>query len=309
MTRALFGYNRARLGRRIVGYGADAIDTVVSALLEQVDGEFSVSTEDGILTLTFTSPPELTDPAFGGPSFQFNPALLGNGPVQFAGGYILGTPEVGQSLTLFDPILYQSEADAPVLTYQWHVDGFAIIGATDANYLVLPSDAGKQIDCQITATNSGGSTVITTPSLLILNNSLVDVTQAPEFTSTSLTRTPIANGYQFDQAAGNIGNQFYCWQFPVKAGKFYRITGTWNLSSGPGTVNRIQVHPEREGGDVNDFLYNFRVRDLYGAGDNVFDVTTDTAAPADGFVYLRFSQNPATNNFQATITNVAVVEV
>jgi hypothetical protein len=43
--------------------------------------------------------------------------------------------------------------------YQWHRDGGAIPGATNANYTVVAADSGHGLACVVTATNALGSTV------------------------------------------------------------------------------------------------------------------------------------------------------
>lgn len=46
---------------------------------------------------------------------------------------------------------------APTFTYQWFVDGALAVGETNNTYTILSSDAGLDIYCDVTATNSEGA--------------------------------------------------------------------------------------------------------------------------------------------------------
>ena len=46
---------------------------------------------------------------------------------------------------------------APVVSYQWFVDGVEVVGETSSSYVVQPSDEGFNVSVQVTATNTAGS--------------------------------------------------------------------------------------------------------------------------------------------------------
>lgn len=56
---------------------------------------------------------------------------------------------------------------APTFTYQWRRDGANIAGATSATYTVTLADAGAQLTCRVTATNSAGTAGATSNGLTI----------------------------------------------------------------------------------------------------------------------------------------------
>lgn len=58
-------------------------------------------------------------------------------------------------------------APAPVLAFQWLLDGVAIPGATGADYLPLAGDAGRVLSVRVTATNASGSLVAATPGIVV----------------------------------------------------------------------------------------------------------------------------------------------
>ncbi|ADB51753.1 glycine-rich protein [Conexibacter woesei] len=54
---------------------------------------------------------------------------------------------------------------SPSLAVAWLRNGTAISGATTARYTLATADGGQQVACQVTATNSAGSTIARTPAL------------------------------------------------------------------------------------------------------------------------------------------------
>lgn len=69
---------------------------------------------------------------------------------------IQGTPKPG-NLIILSPGVW-ANIPAPVLTYQWSVDGVDVVGATNERYRADAADAGKAIVVTVTATNSEGAT-------------------------------------------------------------------------------------------------------------------------------------------------------
>lgn len=94
-----------------------------------------------------------------------NPDLV---PVNSVTPTINGTPIPGQLLSCSrgnwdnNPTNY---------SYQWNVDNTDIVDATSADYLILDNDVGHRISCTVTATNSSGSSIAKSDSVLITINS------------------------------------------------------------------------------------------------------------------------------------------
>ncbi len=74
-----------------------------------------------------------------------------------------GVAQVGRALTCE----LGTWAGSPSLTVAWLRGGTAIAGATSATYTLAAADAGQQLACQVTATNSAGSTVARTPAITV----------------------------------------------------------------------------------------------------------------------------------------------
>ncbi len=55
----------------------------------------------------------------------------------------------------------------PTFTYRWEREGTVIAGATEAGYKVQAADEGHSVLCEVTATNSAGSTSATSASLKV----------------------------------------------------------------------------------------------------------------------------------------------
>ena len=87
-------------------------------------------------------------------------------PVNILAPVASGNNLVGETLSVTDgtwigtlPITY---------TYQWKRDFLDIIGATNANYTLVPADLGEKIRCFVTATNIAGSASASSNSVTIL---------------------------------------------------------------------------------------------------------------------------------------------
>jgi len=65
---------------------------------------------------------------------------------------------VGTTLTLTSDGTWGG-VPPPTYTYQWHKGSSPISGATSTSYLIAANDAGQPITCQVTATNSSGTSL------------------------------------------------------------------------------------------------------------------------------------------------------
>ena len=76
---------------------------------------------------------------------------------------IIGTPQIGT-------LLYCTAGDvsgSPALGYQWRRNGAVIPNATAATYTPVAADAGKKLSRTTFATNSAGTTPVTTKDVLV----------------------------------------------------------------------------------------------------------------------------------------------
>lgn len=83
-------------------------------------------------------------------------ATSGSGPVDTSRPVITGPPLVGSTLTCSNGIW--AGEPSPTFSIRWLRDDVPILGATGAGYLVKSVDGGRQIACEVIATNSNGST-------------------------------------------------------------------------------------------------------------------------------------------------------
>jgi hypothetical protein len=109
-------------------------------------------------------------------------------------------------------------------TYQWFDGNAAIVGATNASYVVQAADVGAIITCQVTATNSLGSTTATSNAVTSTTN--------PAPASNAILPTPTALGTNwtliFDEEWAALS------------------TSIWNQEDGYTNKNGMTVHAANE---------------------------------------------------------------
>lgn len=76
-------------------------------------------------------------------------------PVNTVAPSVTGTALVGQTLSTTDGTW--TGIPTPTYSYQWYRGASAISGATNNTYTLVSADAGQNIKCTVTATNSAGS--------------------------------------------------------------------------------------------------------------------------------------------------------
>jgi hypothetical protein len=81
------------------------------------------------------------------------------------GPVISGTPTVGETLTCANGTW--TGGPSPTFTVQWLRDLVPISGATGSTYEVQPADAGSDLSCEVTATNSAGHKTVTTRPVFV----------------------------------------------------------------------------------------------------------------------------------------------
>ncbi|MBB4662091.1 hypothetical protein [Conexibacter arvalis] len=74
-----------------------------------------------------------------------------------------GVAQVGRALTCE----LGTWSGSPSLAVAWLRDGAPIAGAGNATHTLVAEDAGKQIACQVTATNSAGTTIARSPAITV----------------------------------------------------------------------------------------------------------------------------------------------
>jgi hypothetical protein len=117
-------------------------------------GEFS-PISDEIAVLSVTGSVEAVNGDFG--VLTLKPPVLTVAPENVLAPFIHGTRLVGDVHTV-----YGSWVGASSFTYQWKRDGHDIVGATSKTYTTVIADDGSPLTVLVTATNTIGSTALTT---------------------------------------------------------------------------------------------------------------------------------------------------
>jgi len=137
-------------------------------------------------------------------------------PVNTVAPSVTGTLMVGQILTVSNG----SWTNIPTAyAYQWFRSGGSIVGAIAQTYVPVEADVGAALYCEVTATNSGGSTLAqsnVTGAISPVPVSVPSNTTPPAITGTETegqtltvsngtwTNSPTAYAYQWSSAAGAI---------------------------------------------------------------------------------------------------------
>lgn len=91
-------------------------------------------------------------------------ALVVEAPGNLTPPAITGTPSLGETLTCA-PGTWSNNPTR--YAYAWLRDGEPIAGATSSNYVIIVSDAGHNLSCEATATNTAGSRAATSDTVTI----------------------------------------------------------------------------------------------------------------------------------------------
>ena len=116
--------------------------------------------------------------AFGG-----GPTNGGNAPINTVAPVISGTNGLNSILT----VTSGTWTGTPTITYtyQWKRNGIDILGATSNTYTILVTDSAANLTCQVTATNSVGSSSATSNTITAQTFSAPVNTVAPAITGTA----------------------------------------------------------------------------------------------------------------------------
>jgi hypothetical protein len=120
--------------------GSQAVVAQLSGLNAATTYHFRISAASGVASATgadatFTTPAPI----------KANPSLS-------------GTPAVGNTLTCKPNV---TTTTTETVAYQWLSDTSPITGATQATYVIAPTDQGHHLSCQVTISGDGGSAVAT----------------------------------------------------------------------------------------------------------------------------------------------------
>jgi hypothetical protein len=96
-------------------------------------------------------------------------------PVNSVPPAISGNPAVGVALTCSQG----SWSGSPSFGYAWNRDGAPIAGASSQTYTPVPADAGHSLTCSVTATDSAGSTTVTSAAAPVPALSVTNVVMSP----------------------------------------------------------------------------------------------------------------------------------
>ena len=100
---------------------------------------------------------------------ETNWQTVGFGTISYAPPVNTGLPTISGGTSPGDVLsttLGTWSASGETYSFQWRRDGAPIGGATASSYTIVVADDGSTIDCQVTATNSGGSATATSNSIL-----------------------------------------------------------------------------------------------------------------------------------------------
>ncbi len=149
-------------------------------------------------------------------------------PISTAAPAIAGTVEDGLTVTCSNG----NWTNEPTgYSYQWLTNGVPVSGATSQSYAIQPGDYGRELSCEVTATNAYGSATAASAAVAVDHQSPVN-TAGP-----SITGSPQAGGILTCDPGTWTGSPaitfLWTWQEPA----------TWDLSPTARTAVGIKVRP------------------------------------------------------------------
>ncbi len=166
---------------------------------------------------------------------------------------VSGTAKVGQALACSQGAWSASPTS---YAYKWLRDGGAIGGQTEATYVVQEADEGHALSCEVTATNSAGSTSATSGGVSVPVLKPAN-TQAPDLTGTTAAgqtlscsqgqwANPVASyTYRWLRDGGAIGGQTEATYVVQEADEGHalscEVTATNSAGSASATSNALPV--------------------------------------------------------------------
>lgn len=144
----------------------------------------------------------------------------------------------------------------PAITYQWRRSGTAISGATSATYTLVQADFSKTVDCQVTATNTGGTKVAVSNGIVVTSTTITFPAYVPrsQFRVRETSTTTGIDGTRdvdVGEAAGGsavsipAGFTLFVWSSLNSGGNLSSVTidSTNTVTGGSGTFARTTSFP------------------------------------------------------------------
>lgn len=144
-------------------------------------------------------------------------------PVNTVAPVISGTAVVGQTLTTTNGTWTNSPSS---YSYQWKRGGVNISLATSSTYVLVAADAGTNITCQVTATNSVGSASATSNTLAVYASILDQYPSAAAAYSIRLLR-----GSRYDNALLRVRRSSDNAEVDVFVDSNYQLSLNSNITS------------------------------------------------------------------------------
>lgn len=141
-------------------YGTSAPIITTTEVVESITGEYQ--TGSNLIYVTRTPSGVIINyaPALGVPANSVTPAITSY--TEKSGTYAgLDVPFANETMTSSDG----TWSSDPTLAYQWFVDDVAVSGETSTTYTPTVNDAGLEIFCRVTATNTFGSATADTVAI------------------------------------------------------------------------------------------------------------------------------------------------
>lgn len=206
---------------------------------------------------------------------------------------ITGSPVVGQVLTCSSGTWIGSPA--PSFAYQWKRNGTVLGGATASTYTLVSGDNLQDITCEVTATNSRGSTIQVSNTQNI--NGITRKVTEPFDTQNGWSNTANVTYPSGKVVSGSGQTPYNGFSKPFSglwtAGKKYRIRSSLVASSG---TLRIGIGPANQSAMVWGAAS--------GAGTSTYDQTINAGAGPDS-VFFQFLDPP----FKGDILDLIIDEV
>ena len=144
-------------------------------------------------------------------------------PVNTVAPVISGTAVVGQTLTTTNGTWTNSPSS---YSYQWKRGGVNISLATSSTYVLVAADAGTNITCEVTATNSAGSATATSNTLSVYASILDQYPSAAAAYSVRLLR-----GAQYNNALLRVRRSSDNAEVDVFVDSNYQLSLNSNITS------------------------------------------------------------------------------
>jgi hypothetical protein len=245
-------------------------------------------------------------------------------PANTVAPVISGTARVGQTLSTTNGTFTGTTPFS--YTYQWKRDGVSIGGATNNTYLLVVADAGKNITCTVTATNTAGSASGTSNTLAIenvpANTVLPAITGTPatgqllSVSNGTWTNNPTSYTYQWKRntvaiggatnstytvVGGDEGNSITCTVTATNSAGSASATSAGLSIPVPLTVVLTSIHSNVDGSFYMSAVFSRAVSGFVNADLTVTAGTCDYIFSVDNITYYLCITPTGTADVQVSI--------